>query len=181
MTTLATPDFAEPLDAGTPLIPGIRVDGDEAAARRALRTQIGSLDRDLSVQQAASRPRPRSFAESLRGAPVERALPGSAATASPRLAAPRLLTLAELEAQRDALADRVAEERARAAELADRQDAARCLREEILLDPAAHPYARVTNAEMGEPGCHDCHVRPRFGLLGMLMRWWRVHISSGCP
>src|SRR5215213_2248704 len=23
--------------------------------------------------------------------------------------------------------------------------------------------------------------RPRYGLLGMLMNWWRVRISSGCP
>jgi hypothetical protein len=24
-------------------------------------------------------------------------------------------------------------------------------------------------------------VRPRWGVLGMLMNWWRVVISSGCP
>jgi hypothetical protein len=24
-------------------------------------------------------------------------------------------------------------------------------------------------------------VRPRLGLIGMLMGWWRVVISSGCP
>ena len=36
-------------------------------------------------------------------------------------------------------------------------------------------------ADIGEPGCHDWHVRPRFGLLGMLAGWWRVVVSSGCP
>jgi len=24
-------------------------------------------------------------------------------------------------------------------------------------------------------------VVPRAGLLGMLLRWWRVKLSSGCP
>jgi hypothetical protein len=54
-------------------------------------------------------------------------------------------------------------------------------REELLLDPAAHPFARVKNEDVGEPGCCDWHVRPRFGLLGMLAGWWRVVVSSGCP
>ena len=35
--------------------------------------------------------------------------------------------------------------------------------------------------DIGEPGCRDWHVRPRFGLLGMLAGWWRVVVSSGCP
>ena len=35
--------------------------------------------------------------------------------------------------------------------------------------------------DIGEPGCKHWHVRPRFGLVGMLMNWWRVVISSGCP
>ena len=51
----------------------------------------------------------------------------------------------------------------------------------MLLDPARHRFARVTNADVGEPGCRDWHVRPRFGLLGMLAGWWRVVVSSGCP
>jgi hypothetical protein len=24
-------------------------------------------------------------------------------------------------------------------------------------------------------------VRPRLGLIGMLMGWWQVKLSSGCP
>jgi hypothetical protein len=138
-------------------LPGIGTGQDEAAARRALGAQLGRLDLELAAQGAGAR--------------------------SPRTtpAAPRLLTLAELETARDELAGRLRGERLAQAEVADRQEGARRLREEILRDPAAHPLARVSNADVGEPGCLDWHVRPRFGLLGMLMRWWRVHISSGCP
>jgi hypothetical protein len=39
----------------------------------------------------------------------------------------------------------------------------------------------VSNEELGEPGCTRFQVRPRLGLLGMLMNWWRVVVSSGCP
>jgi hypothetical protein len=49
------------------------------------------------------------------------------------------------------------------------------------LEPERHRFARVTNEAIGEPGCRDWHVRPRFGLLGMLAGWWRVVVSSGCP
>jgi hypothetical protein len=108
-----------------------------------------------------------------------RPLPGTQAAGA--RAAPRLLSLGELEVQRDALAAGLREERAAKALVADRQEEARLLREDLLRDPAAHPYVRVSNADVGEPGCLDHHVRPRFGLLGMLMRWWRVRISSGCP
>ncbi len=40
---------------------------------------------------------------------------------------------------------------------------------------------RVSNREIGEPGCGVWHVRPRLGLIGMLMGWWEVKLSSGCP
>ena len=55
------------------------------------------------------------------------------------------------------------------------------LREEMLLDPDSYRGVRVSNADIGEPGCLDWHVRPRYGVLGMMMRWWRVVVSSGCP
>ena len=63
---------------------------------------------------------------------------------------------------------------------ADEEDS-RTLIEEMLLDPERHQWVRVSNADIGEPGCHHWHVRPRWGVLGMLMKWWRVRISSGCP
>jgi hypothetical protein len=40
---------------------------------------------------------------------------------------------------------------------------------------------RVTQAQVGEPGCGFWEVRPRLGLIGMLMGWWCVKVSSGCP
>jgi hypothetical protein len=51
----------------------------------------------------------------------------------------------------------------------------------MLADPRAHKWERVTRAELGEPGCGDWHVRPRFSLLGLLAGWWEVKLSSGCP
>jgi len=48
-------------------------------------------------------------------------------------------------------------------------------------DPAGHKWIRVSNEDIGEPGCRHWHSRPRWGLLGMLKGWWRVRVSSGCP
>ena len=43
--------------------------------------------------------------------------------------------------------------------------------------PAAEPRL----LDLGEPGCGAWEVRPRLGLIGMLMGWWQVKLSSGCP
>jgi hypothetical protein len=51
----------------------------------------------------------------------------------------------------------------------------------MLADPPAHKWLRLSNADLGLPGCTTYHVRPRAGLLGMLMGWWQVKISGGCP
>jgi hypothetical protein len=51
----------------------------------------------------------------------------------------------------------------------------------MLADPPAHKGARVSNAELGRPGCTTYRVLPRLGPLGLLANWWRVKISSGCP
>ena len=61
------------------------------------------------------------------------------------------------------------------------EEEARCLREEMLLDPDRFRYVRVSNADCGEPGCAVWQARPSFGVLGRLMNWWRVHVSGGCP
>ena len=53
--------------------------------------------------------------------------------------------------------------------------------EDMYADPPAHKWRRLTNADLGRPGCTTYHVRPRAGLLGMLMGWWVVKISGGCP
>src|SRR3954447_10486092 len=129
---------------------------DDAAARRTLRDQIARLDEELGAL-GASLPTPAT---------------GGGAV---------FLGIAELERMRDDLAVEAAEIRKELDARGLREEEARRAREELLLDPAAHRFARVTNADVGECGCRDWHVRPRFGLLGMLAGWWRVVVSSGCP
>ena len=53
--------------------------------------------------------------------------------------------------------------------------------EELIAEPQRFPWVRVSNEDIGEPGCRHWHSRPRWGLIGMLMGWWRVKLSSGCP
>ena len=135
----------------------------ERAARRALRGQIARLERELGELIAGSYPR-------LTTPPAEL-----------RQAGPRLLSLGELERTRDALIERGAELRATAAEQAAGQARARERRGAMLLAPGRHKWARVTQADVGEPGCGAWESRPRLGLIGMLMGWWQVKLSSGCP
>jgi hypothetical protein len=137
--------------------------GDERAARGTLREQIARLEREHAAIVAASYPR-------LAGGPPV-----------PSLAGPRLLSLGELERVRDAMAARVWELRAAAAEQEERQEIALRELERMLADPPAHRWRRLTNADLGRPGCTTYHVRPRAGLLGMLMGWWQVKVSGGCP
>ena len=148
----------------------IRVSGvavDEHAARRTLRAQIARLERELSAVAIGAYPR---LDARLGATPA----PGTAA-------GPRLLSLGELERVRDAIAARLGDLHAAAAAQSARQaDAAREL-ERMLADPPAHKWRRITHADLGIPGCGDYHVRPKAGLLGMLMGWWQVKMSSGCP
>lgn len=78
----------------------------------------------------------------------------------------RLLTVKELERTRDDLVRRIQERRFAEGEEQERR---RRLREEMLLDPAAHFGTSVSNAELGEPGC------TRWSS------WFRLQISGGCP
>ncbi len=139
------------------------VDTDERAARRTLRDQIGKLERELGAAVCAAYPR----------VPTE--------PVGVRRAGPRILGLGELEALRDDLAERLRELRSGAAVVAERQEAKRLLIEQMLLAPGEHKWVRVTNEDIGQPGCKNWHVRPRLGLIGMLAGWWHVKISSGCP
>ncbi len=61
------------------------------------------------------------------------------------------------------------------------QEAKRLQLERMLLEPAKHRFARIACSELGEGGCGVWQVRPRLGLIGMLMGWWEVKLSSGCP
>ncbi len=94
---------------------------------------------------------------------------------------PRLLGLGELEQVRDELAERLRAARVTISERADVQADHRVRLEQMLLEPAKHRFARIACSDLGEPGCGVWQVRPRLGLIGMLMGWWQVKLSSGCP
>lgn len=136
---------------------------DEQAARRSLLAQIARLESDLAQLFCAAYPRTGfDWGGRSRGGP-------------------RLLSLGELEQVRDELAERLEDNRRTLSQRTYVEDQNRRLIEEMLLEPEKHRWLRVGNCDIGEPGCKHWHVRPRLGLLGMLMGWWRVRISSGCP
>ena len=144
----------------------LRVEVDERLARAELRRQIGRLERELAGLFA------EAFAALEIDAPGRRRSPPSRGS----------LDLGELERVRDDLAERIAEARAgpaRARRRRDRATASCC--ERMLAAPAEHKWVRICRADVGEPGCGHWHSRPRLGPLGMLMGWWRVKVSSGCP
>jgi hypothetical protein len=138
----------------TPAAP--RTSPDERGARRTLLDQVRRLEEESAGLFCSAWPR--------KGLDLIPALG--------ERAGPRLLTLGELEELRG----RAALEERGVAEEGNRR-----LIEEMLLDPESHRWVHVSNEDIGEPGCTHWHVRPRYGLLGMLMRWWRVVVSSGCP
>jgi hypothetical protein len=138
----------------------------ELAARRTLRDQIARLERELSAIVTAAYPR-------LTAGPLTPPLPSRSG--------PRVLSLGELERIRDALAARTGALRAAAADQAARQATARRELERMRADPPAHRWRRLSNADLGRPGCTIYHVRPKAGPLGMLMGWWEVKMSGGCP
>jgi hypothetical protein len=139
------------------------VELDERAARAALRDQIARLEEQLAGHVTSAFPLSPSVPR----------IGGSRGA--------RLQTLSELEERRDALAGCIGEVRRELDALGRRQEHARGRLEAIMLDPAAHRWERVTHEDIGEPGCRQYHARPRLGFLGLLMDWWRVRISSGCP
>jgi hypothetical protein len=143
------------------------VEVEERPARRALRGQIARLERGLAEQRCSTWPRAVSSLGAARG-------PG-------RAGGPRMLSIGELEALRDELVSALAAERRALAERLLAEERSRRLREELLLDPASHAGARVRNADVGEGGCAEVRSSPVGGVLGVLMGWWRVVVSSGCP
>jgi len=142
----------------------VLIGGDERLARVELRRQIGRLEAQLASMLAEGFPRL------------------AIATDVPPLAStPRALDLGELEAVRDALAARLEDARRVLEERAALDQGNRELRARMLEAPHEHKWLRISRDDVGEPGCGHWHSRPRYGLLGMLMGWWRVRISSGCP
>jgi hypothetical protein len=132
-------------------------------ARRSLRRQISKLERELADAFVTAFP-----------------MGGLALPVGPD-AEPRLLNLEELERVRDDLVERVRAARITITERGEQQAANRLLLERILLEPGKHRFQRISRHDLGEPGCGVWQVRPRLGLIGMLMGWWQVKLSSGCP
>jgi hypothetical protein len=147
----------------SPAAPLTVTEDEERAARRSLREQIERLERELA------------------DAFVTTYQMGGATLPQEGAGAARLLDLGELERVRDGLAAKLAATRARIGELADRQAEKRQCLERMLLEPGKYRFVRVSMHDIGEPGCGVWEVRPRLGLIGMLMGWWQVKLSSGCP
>src|SRR4051794_24085567 len=128
----------------------LRTDYDDAAARRSLRMQIAKLERELGALFATAYPR--------KGLEWRVSAPGG----------PRVLGVGELEQLRDALAGRLEDARQALRERRDveRQNVARI--DEMIAAPARFKWVRISNADIGEPGCKYWHSRPRLGLIGML-------------
>ena len=153
--------FTDP-DAAAPR-PGVAA---EAAARRTLRAQIALLESELAeafvtafemrIGAPADRPRRRPACLGCStSASSSRSVTSSPAGSTTRgLSSPPAPT-----------------EQARKRELLARMQ----------LEPGHHRFTRISCRELGEPGCGVWQVRPRLGLVGMLMGWWQVTLSSGCP
>jgi hypothetical protein len=143
---------------------GFGVAVDEREARLQLRAQIARLETELASL----------FGEAFGHTEV----PHRVEAAAPE---PRVLDLGQLEAVRDDLADRVAEARQALVERRRVEDGNRELVERMLAAPQDYKWVRVSRQDLGLHGCGHWHSRPRLGPIGMLMGWWRVKISSGCP
>lgn len=162
---LHDPDRDERLPLALEQLPSLETsERSELLLRRQLRSQIAHLERELSELFAAAFPRH-----------------GIAWGVGYPLAGPRLLGSAELEQLRDALAERLRLVRAELASRAYVEERKRAELESLIASPEEHRWRVISNEDIGEPGCKHWHVRPRWGILGMLMGWWRVKVSSGCP
>ena len=136
---------------------------DERASRSDLRRQIAAMELELARLFSSAFPR-MGFDFGVGG-----------------MSGPRVLTVDELERVRDGLAARIREVKGRLQSHLLVEEDKRALIGEMMADPAAYKWVRVANKDIGEPGCKHWHARPRWGLVGMLLGWWRVKISSGCP
>ncbi len=137
---------------------------DERKARLELRRQISHLEAELASL----------FGEAFGHTEIPHHV--EAVTASPRV-----LDLGELEAIRDRLAERIAESRDALVVRTEVETGNREALREMLERPRDFKWVKISRADIGEPGCGAWHSRPMLGPIGMLMGWWRVKVSSGCP
>ncbi len=146
----------------TPLVP--RTTPDERPARAQLLEQIARLETELQALFCSAYPR-QGFEWKVRS----------------RGGGARVLALAELECLRDDLAERLFDTRKTLSDRTYVEEKRRAEIEQMLLEPENHKWKLIANEDIGERGCKHWHVRPRWGLIGLLAGWWRVVISSGCP
>jgi hypothetical protein len=137
---------------------------DEHSARADIRRQIAAMEAELGQLFASAFPRT--------GIEFKVQAPGGG---------PRILSVNELEKVRDALAFRLGDVRGRLDEFGYAEEQKRELIELMTAEPEEYKWVRVSNEDVGEPGCRHWHSRPRWGILGMVLGWWRVKVSSGCP
>jgi hypothetical protein len=151
------------LSSESPFVAGHGAAIGERAARRTLRLQIARLERELADAILAAFPHV--------------VVPEAQAP----VAGPRVLDLGQLERVRDELAERVHVTRVAVAARAEHEARSRALLQEMLREPQRYKFVRIPAADVGERSCGAYHVRPRLGVIGMLMGWWHVKVSSGCP
>ena len=137
--------------------------GDERPARVELRRQIARLETELGELFASAFPR------------------GGIEYSVTPAGGPRMLGITELEQVRDALASRIADVRGVLTERGYVEERNREFLERVIAEPERYHWVRISNEDIGQPGCRHWHSRPRLGLIGMLMGWWRIKLSSGCP
>jgi hypothetical protein len=135
----------------------------ERRVRQDLRRQIGLLEKRLGELFASAFP--RQGIEWTVGA----------------VGGPRVLGISELERVRDALAFRLGEAQSELGRRGEIEEQNRDLVESMIAEPDRYRWVRVSNEDVGEFGCRHWHSRPRWGILGMMLGWWRVKLSSGCP
>jgi hypothetical protein len=136
---------------------------EERLARRDLRRQIARLENELGALFQSAFPRQG----------IEWSVPGAAG--------PRLLGVAELERIRDGLVGRVHAARDELAARAHVEEGNRELLRQMIAAPERYRWLRISRQDIGETGCGHWHSRPVLGPVGMVMKWWRVKVSSGCP
>lgn len=164
--TLEHHDFAfdsNPARRTAPAVADFPAALDQRATRDELRRQIARLEARLGELWASAYPR----------AGIDWKV-GAAG-------GPRVLDVADLERVRDALVVRIHEAQAEVGHRADIQERNRGLLERMIADPGRHRWLLVRNDDLGGRECLNWHSRPRWGILGMFLGWWRVKLSSGCP
>ena len=188
---------ADPRRGGAVDVPGVarrRGPGVDSAQERGAMTRLDVPTREHAAARRAARrrrgrgPRARCARRSrcwstASPAPSSTRCPTAGSTRPcPALRGPRVLTLGELERLRDALADRVAagaRAASRSASAGARTPA--CCWSGCCSSPGATATCASRAASSARAGCGVWHVRPRLGVVGRLMGWWQVKLSSGCP